>query len=290
MKAEKVDRHLDTSCPGPGQSQPQKPMSAPKSNKLNLVSAQSLYSDSAAKKPEMLPSLSYSLLKENQLKKKLAELNISTQGPRLMLERRHKEWVTIWNANCDSVRPKKKSDLLRDLDTWERTVGSRAPLLSHSANLGAQIKDKDFDSDAWAAQHTDSFNDLIANALKSRKKAADQAKEASSSSKDDTRPAEQAPNGVAAENVGLGGGIGTESLPPPESPAVNGHVDVGNLPEEDPVRADMTFPSSSQVEPESPARENPEPLDPQRLRSLPTNQPVVELDSTVRSGTETTPL
>ncbi|EMR68840.1 putative dna repair protein rad18 protein [Eutypa lata UCREL1] len=116
-----------------------------------------------------LPAIHYSMLKEPQLRKKLQELGISAGGTRQMLERRHKEWVTLWNANCDALHPRRKVDLLHDLDAWERTLGTRAPTASRSLQLGAQIKDKDFDGAAWAAKHDDSFKDLIASARKNNK-------------------------------------------------------------------------------------------------------------------------
>lgn len=74
----------------------------------------------------------------------------------------------IWNANCDSARPKTKRELLQDLETWERTQGGHAPTASTSVNLGAEIKDKNFDGARWGAKHSDSFNDLISQALKSQ--------------------------------------------------------------------------------------------------------------------------
>lgn len=106
-------------------------------------------------------------------------MGLSSSGSRQLLEKRHREWVMIWNANCDSARPKAKSELLRDLDTWERTQGGSAPSNSHSANLGAQIKDKEFDGLGWASKHSDSFKDLIANARKSRQKASGTTRESS---------------------------------------------------------------------------------------------------------------
>ena len=110
------------------------------------------------------------MLKEPQLRKKLQDLGISTAGSRQMLERRHKEWITIWNANCDSLHPRRKADLLHDLDVWERTLGTRAPTSSRSIKLGTEIKDKDFDGAAWAAKHDTSFKSLIASARKNRVK------------------------------------------------------------------------------------------------------------------------
>lgn len=108
------------------------------------------------------------MLKDNMLRKKLSDLRISNQGPRPMLEKRHKEWITLWNANCDAANPKKHSELLQDLDIWERTQGARAPTTGRSVQNAAAIKDKDFDGTAWAAKHNSSFKDLIESARKSR--------------------------------------------------------------------------------------------------------------------------
>lgn len=158
MKPERVYNHLDI-CPG----EPQAPQTTASAPPLSLGTLQ------APPKPlERLPPLNYSMLNDQQLRKKLSVLGISTTGNRQLLERRHKEWVTIWNANCDSLRPKKRSELQQDLGVWERTVGAPAP--SRATTLGAQIKDKDFDGEAWATKHQSSFKDLIANARKSRTK------------------------------------------------------------------------------------------------------------------------
>jgi E3 ubiquitin-protein ligase RAD18 len=111
------------------------------------------------------------MLKDAQLRKELSELGLSTSGNRAMQERRHREWVMIWNSNCDSQRPRRRAELIYDLDVWERTLGSRAPTGSRSANMGAQIRDKDFDGTAWATKHDTSFRDLIASARRTRAQA-----------------------------------------------------------------------------------------------------------------------
>ncbi|KAJ0118960.1 hypothetical protein J7T55_013216 [Diaporthe amygdali] len=178
MKPEKVDRHLDTDCPGEPRPQPSE--SKPK----NIGFGNIRHAVNTSTKPqERLSSLNYSLMKDAALRKRLLEIGISSWGSRQLLEKRHKEWVMIWNANCDSARPKAKSELLRDLDTWERTQGGSAPSNSHSANLGAQIKDKEFDGVGWSAKHSDSFKDLIANARKTRRKAEETTRESSHESR-----------------------------------------------------------------------------------------------------------
>lgn len=176
MKPEKVYTHIDTDCPG--QPQPQPNATKPKS--FSLGTARSTKVPGASF--ERLPSVNYSILTDAKLKKRLSDLGISTSGSRLLLEKRHREWVMIWNSNCDSSLPKTKRALLQDLDTWERTQGGMAFTQSLSANRTAQIKDKDFDGAGWSAEHHDSFNDLIARARKSHKKVTETSRDADSPS------------------------------------------------------------------------------------------------------------
>ncbi|KAI1113414.1 DNA repair protein rad18 [Nemania sp. NC0429] len=187
MKEQLVDRHIDTSCPGepqpdptpppaqPSRRSPSKPISiagafAPSTSTSTSTSTalSSTLSRKPQPAPDRLPALNYSMLKETQLRKELGYLGLSTSGSRAMLERRHREWVMIWNANCDSQRPRPRAELLRELEVWERTFGSRAPTGSRAATVGAQIRDKDFDGAAWAAKHGGTFQDLIADARRTR--------------------------------------------------------------------------------------------------------------------------
>lgn len=175
MKAEKVDRHLDTDCPGEPRPQPE----PSKSTKFGLSTTRSTGGTTPAQY-ERLPSTNYSLLNETKLRKKLGEIGIPAWGAKLLMEKRHKEWVMIWNANCDSARPRTKRELLQDLDTWERTQGGHASISSSSVYQGAQVKDKDFDGAGWSTKHNDSFNDLIAQARRSNKKIAEKSQQLSS--------------------------------------------------------------------------------------------------------------
>ncbi|KAI6084875.1 DNA repair protein rad18 [Hypoxylon rubiginosum] len=174
MKYTLVDRHLDSTCPGQPQPQQKMPMQTPRSLSTPSTLPSSIASPKqtpAANGEKRLPAINYSMLKEPQLKKKLSDLGISSAGNKLMLERRHREWMTIWNANCDSMQPRRRSELQRELDIWERTLGSRAPTSSKALVLGAQIKDKDFDGAAWAVKHDVSFKNLVASARQNKVKA-----------------------------------------------------------------------------------------------------------------------
>ena len=171
MKEWQVFAHLE-SCPGPdaAAASPRKPNINTDTTQTQQAQPTGQMQRQQQKTLERLPSLSYSIFKEQALRKKLAELGISNQGPRPLLERRHKEWLTIWNANCDAAQPRRRAALLHDLDVWERTQGGRAPTatLGRAAQTAAAIRDKDFDGAAWASRHGDSFKDLIADARRSR--------------------------------------------------------------------------------------------------------------------------
>jgi len=113
---------------------------------------------------ERLPSLSYSIMNENTLRKKIATLGIPTLGSKPLLIRRHTEWVNLWNANCDSSKPRTKRELLHDLDIWEKTQGGNAPSTQGSSGSAGAIMAKDFDGSAWSASHGNDFQRLIAQA------------------------------------------------------------------------------------------------------------------------------
>ncbi|KAH8696707.1 hypothetical protein BGW36DRAFT_360524 [Talaromyces proteolyticus] len=160
MKEGIVFSHLDI-CKGP-----QKSSKGSRSNRLPQQSFQ-YQQQSNIQPPDRLPVINYSLLKENALRKKMKELGIPDWGPRPLLQRRHTEWVNLFNANCDAIVPKAKRDLLKDLDIWERTQGGMA------SNMGAPVGPnavmaKTFDATAWSTNHDDDFRRLIENARKKK--------------------------------------------------------------------------------------------------------------------------
>lgn len=109
--------------------------------------------------------MNYSLLKDLQLRRKFRDLGIPDWGPRQLLQRRHTEWMNLWNANCDSTSPKSKKELLRELDIWERTQGGFAPTQS-SVIATNTVMAKDFNTAQWSVNHDTDFKRLIENARK----------------------------------------------------------------------------------------------------------------------------
>lgn len=134
-----------------------------------LAYAQRTKSPLGVAKQDRLPTINYSLYTETSLRKKLKELGIPSHGNKELMRKRHTEWMNLWNANCDSSLPKTKQALLRELDTWERTLGRQLERGVASATSGVMVKD--FDRDGWVKSQKGEFDDLIKKARKQRKTA-----------------------------------------------------------------------------------------------------------------------
>ena len=113
---------------------------------------------------ERLPQLNYSLLKDTALRKKLSELGIPNGGPKDLLIRRHTEWVNLVNANCDSSKPKTKRELLHELESWDKTQGRQIFNNCNGAGSASSVMSKNFDGAAWASNHGNDYQFLIAQA------------------------------------------------------------------------------------------------------------------------------
>ena len=103
-------------------------------------------------------------MNDNALRKKLMGLGIPNGGPRILMEKRHMEWVNLVNANCDSNKPRTKRELLKDIETWDRSQGRQISGGLSSLNDSNAVMRRDFDGVAWSANHTDDFQKLISQA------------------------------------------------------------------------------------------------------------------------------
>lgn len=172
MKPTLVFSHLDR-CPGPpSQNQSSTTLPSPKRTPFAFQSTTRPSPTSL----ERLPSLNYTLMNDRELRRKLSALGISSTGPRQLLQRRHTEWINLWNANCDSRHPKTKRELLQELDLWERTQGASSSSSTNGYGNGnggvngkVDVARKDFDKENWGRGHQDSFRDLIEQARRGRK-------------------------------------------------------------------------------------------------------------------------
>ncbi|KAF1821464.1 DNA repair protein rad18 [Dissoconium aciculare CBS 342.82] len=165
MKIEAVEPHLDK-CED---EKKKKELKAPPAQTRHTTQS-SFRSGSNSSQPQPRPQdrineLHYSSMKDTLFSKKLKDLGIPAWGNKQLMINRHREWVNIWNANCDSATPRTQRELLRDLDVWERTQGGRAPMPN---GLSTNVMRKDFDGAAYSRTHQDEFSKLIADARRKK--------------------------------------------------------------------------------------------------------------------------
>ncbi len=153
MKEEAVFLHLDQCSGEVGSSTPAK--DPPASRRQSTSLAYSVQSPSKAR--QRLGALNYSLLTETALRKKLTEIGIPSYGPKALMQRRHMEWMNLWNASCDSSHPHTKREILRELDNWERTQERQIA----NAQGPSGVMAKDFDVEGWTRSNKDDFAALI---------------------------------------------------------------------------------------------------------------------------------
>ena len=188
MKEEAVYTHLDTCTGASADAGSPNPQSRATSIPAVGSIAYSLPQHTAAK--DRLPTINYAVLSENQLRRKLRELGIPNTGSKLLLQRRHTEWLNLWNANCDSRHSRPKRDLLRDLDTWERTLGRQ---IANNAAGGRSngVMVKEFDRNGYVKSHKGDFDELIRLARVKAQAKKDQVAEATDNGQDEAKTAAQ---------------------------------------------------------------------------------------------------
>ncbi|XP_070789686.1 E3 ubiquitin-protein ligase RAD18 [Pituophis catenifer annectens] len=76
---------------------------------------------SSGQKRKLLPKLVYSLLSDRDLRKRLKEHGLSTQGTKQQLIKRHQEFVHMYNSECDSLNPKSVAEIVKELENIEKT-------------------------------------------------------------------------------------------------------------------------------------------------------------------------
>ncbi len=156
MRIEAVEPHLDQCDGGDPSSRQQKDPTEKRKQSTSV--AYSVPSPTTARL--RLGALNYSLLTETALRKKLAEIGIPSHGSKPLMQRRHVEWMNLWNASCDSSNPMTKRELLRELGVWDRTQGRQIA----NAQGPSGVMAKDFDAEGWTKSNKDDFADLIKKA------------------------------------------------------------------------------------------------------------------------------
>ena len=101
-----------------------------------------------------LPKPNYAQMKEKTLRDKLVKLSIPSHGSKAVMQARHIEWVNMYNANLDSLRPKSHQQLVNDLKSWEKSQ------LTVSGGDSSGTKTPGW-SDRWSRDNRESYEELV---------------------------------------------------------------------------------------------------------------------------------
>ncbi|KAG7472475.1 hypothetical protein MATL_G00109300 [Megalops atlanticus] len=128
---------------------------------------ENLRSSLGKRKP--LAKVVYTLLSMQELKRRLKEFNLSTQGSRDQLIRRHQDFVHMYNAQCDSLDPKSAEDIAKEVEKIEKTRSqmeskSKCPVFSSKSQTVEEIEAVNSN---YRKEHSDEFSRLVAQ-VKSR--------------------------------------------------------------------------------------------------------------------------
>lgn len=106
-------------------------------------------------------------LTTNKLKAKLLSLHLPSNGNRRQLENRLKEYITLYNANLDSLNPVHERILIDRLSKWEylmnRTIKSDSP--DHEDHNQSYDKERKL----WQEKNNNEYLNLIAQAKKGKR-------------------------------------------------------------------------------------------------------------------------
>ncbi|XP_070192481.1 uro-adherence factor A-like [Littorina saxatilis] len=156
-------------------------------------------------KRKSLPKLVYNLLSEKDLRKRLKQLALNSQGDRQTMIKRHHEFTLYFNADCDSLAPKDMSELVKE---FEETQKLQKKLSSKSSTSGQSIlrftkdskkEDVEKANKEYASKNKNQFQSLIQQARSGMRSARQRQATASMSTSTAADP-DQAPTQTVASH------------------------------------------------------------------------------------------
>lgn len=111
---------------------------------------------------------------EKELRQRLKEWNLSTKGDKASLVRRHQDFVMLYNAQCDSTKPKTAAQIAKEVEKAEKTRAKEASSLTEASTSGLRFEKNQSEEDRNKArqkyldEHDQEFDKLIADIKKRR--------------------------------------------------------------------------------------------------------------------------
>ncbi|CAL1609231.1 unnamed protein product [Knipowitschia caucasica] len=106
----------------------------------------------------------YNLLSLQELKRRLKDCHLSAQGTREQLIKRHRDFIHIHNAQCDSLDPKSVQEIAKEVEANERMRTKLKEKTTPVMVFSKDLSEKDIDGmhSNYRKQHSGDFTRLIA--------------------------------------------------------------------------------------------------------------------------------
>ncbi|XP_065343191.1 E3 ubiquitin-protein ligase RAD18-like [Cloeon dipterum] len=116
-----------------------------------------------------MPKLVYSLMKDAELRKRCYEVNLSIQGDRKTLIKRHKRYTLMYNSECDSANPRPVEEIVNQVMKEEREerMANSNPWKSFQVDRKADPKVIEQAQAKYRSENQSHFSKLMAD-LKQR--------------------------------------------------------------------------------------------------------------------------
>ncbi|XP_018410718.1 PREDICTED: E3 ubiquitin-protein ligase RAD18 [Nanorana parkeri] len=133
---------------------------------------------SAGQKRRPITKVVYNLLSERDLRKRMKEVGLSTQGTKQHLIRRHQEFVHMYNAQCDSLNPKSAAEIIKEIEKSEKVRSSLEAKQESAMTFKKEQSEEEIDEihHQYRNKHKSEFQQLVEQ-VKGRMKAGKKVKE-----------------------------------------------------------------------------------------------------------------
>ncbi|XP_071041597.1 E3 ubiquitin-protein ligase RAD18-like [Parasteatoda tepidariorum] len=108
-----------------------------------------------------LPKLVYHLLTDKEIKMRLREHKLPVNGDRQALIRRHKNFITLYNANCDALNPKPVSELVKEIELQELEERINSLPKEIQVHKKSDLSLIEQQHQSYIKKHQSQFNSLI---------------------------------------------------------------------------------------------------------------------------------
>lgn len=144
------------------------PIESEKVNELKDPAKITFSSEACLTQPAYLRKPIYRLMKDKDIKECLKKAGLSTKGKRKELIERHKQYVCLYNAECDAENPKPVKEIIKEVEEEEKQ--KKTPQKLFNTNRNSEPEDIEKERHKYVIDNKQHFDFLVTEASKTRKR------------------------------------------------------------------------------------------------------------------------